>query len=115
MSSFADQDADVIKHLRERVATLEQEKVALVAELAQIKRSNESQNMGPQCPHHPGNYMWDAGCAGCWSAREDAADPTLDPATRKPWNQPCRDCGAEEGTTLDNGFHRCNKCGYPSQ
>ncbi len=28
---------------------------------------------------------------------------------------PCEKCGALKGSHLDNGWHRCNDCGYPSQ
>ena len=28
---------------------------------------------------------------------------------------PCEDCGALEGSVLDNGWYRCNKCGYPGK
>lgn len=27
----------------------------------------------------------------------------------------CESCGSMVGSTLDDGFHRCNKCGYPSK
>lgn len=30
-------------------------------------------------------------------------------------NQPCRGCGAEDGTFQERGFSRCKTCGYPGQ
>jgi len=40
---------------------------------------------------------------------------TADPEAEKKPNQPCEKCGAEDGTFIERGFHRCNKCGYPGQ
>jgi len=70
MTSIQDQDAEIIKHLRERVQHLEAENKRLQSELDQLKSGSESQREAATCPHHPNNYMADAGCPDCEEANE---------------------------------------------
>lgn len=30
-------------------------------------------------------------------------------------NQPCAECGEKKGTFTENGFYRCNNCGFPGK
>ena len=45
----------------------------------------------------------------------DELEAARAPKPKKPENQPCESCGAEEGTFRENGFARCNSCGYPGK
>lgn len=54
------------------------------------------------CPHCSGDDV-----RAMWEAEV--------PGVQRGVTYPCEECGALDGSVLDNGWWRCRRCGYPGQ